>query len=255
MSYSLAKPLLLIENLRAGYNGKEVLKEVNLTVWPNDFIGVIGPNGGGKTTLLKVITGLLSPASGTLTFGSALEGGRRIGYLPQMHQYDRKFPILVGDVVLSGAMSNRSLMSRLKKTDKKKADEMMAMTGITHLKNSPIGDLSGGQAQRVFLCRALMSDPALLILDEPANFVDASFEAELYEILHELNKRMAIIMVTHDLGIITPYVKTIACVNGDLHYHPSSEITQDLLATYRCPIELITHGTVPHRVLKTHTTP
>lgn len=255
MSITMAKPLLRLQNVGAGYNGADVLTKVNLTVWPNDFIGIIGPNGGGKTTLLRVITGLLPPASGSIEFGEMLAGGRRIGYMPQTHQYDRGFPILVKDVILSGAMNNRSLFGRIKRSDSSRADEVMAMTGISALKSRPIGELSGGQAQRVFLCRALMSDPVLLILDEPANFVDAGFEAELYEILKELNKRLAIIMVTHDLGIITPYVKTIACVNGDLHYHPSSEITQDLLATYRCPIELITHGTVPHRVLQTHTNP
>ena len=221
----------------------------------NDFIGVIGPNGGGKTTLLKVITGLISPMTGSMIYGPMLDNGRRIGYLPQMHQYDRNFPILVLDVILSGGMGQRKLINPFNRNDRRRADELMMLTGLSHLRNYPIGDLSGGQAQRVFLCRALMNDPTLLILDEPANFVDAGFEAELYEILQELNKKMAIIMVTHDLGIITPYVKTIACVNGDLHYHPSSEITQDLLATYSCPIELITHGTVPHRVLKTHTNP
>lgn len=252
MSLSPVKPLLKITNLDAGYNGTRILTDVNLTVWPGDFIGIIGPNGGGKTTLLKVITGLLKPFSGSLEFGDALAGGSRIGYMPQTNQYDRNFPILVSDVIVSGALNSRGLFGRLNKADAARADELMNLTGIARLKNRPIGELSGGQAQRVFLCRALMSNPALLILDEPANFVDAGFEAELYEILKELNKRLAIIMVTHDLGIITPYVKTIACVNGDLHYHPSSEITQDLLASYRCPIELITHGTVPHRVLQNH---
>ncbi len=255
MSLKPVLPLLKIENLAAGYNGRIVLHDINLTIMANDFIGVIGPNGGGKTTLLKVITGLIPPMTGLMNYGPLLDNGRRIGYLPQMHQYDRNFPILVLDVILSGGMGQRKLINPFNRTDRKRATELMAMTGLSHLQNHPIGDLSGGQAQRVFLCRALMNDPALLILDEPANFVDAGFEAELYDILHDLNKKMAIIMVTHDLGIITPYVKTIACVNGDLHYHPSSEITQDLLATYSCPIELITHGTVPHRVLKTHTEP
>lgn len=255
MTLTPIKPLLRLTGIDAGYNGSRVLSGVNITVWPNDFIGIIGPNGGGKTTLLKIITGLLAPDSGTIEFGEKLEGGQRIGYMPQTHQYDRNFPILVKDVILSGAMNRRSLFGGLRRKNTSRAEELMTMTGITALKNRPIGELSGGQAQRVFLCRALMAEPGLLILDEPANFVDAGFEAELYEILKELNKQLAIIMVTHDLGIITPYVKTIACVNGDLHYHPSSEITQDLLAAYRCPIELITHGTVPHRVLKTHTNP
>ena len=119
-------------------------------------------------------------------------------------------------------------------------------------KKSPIGDLSGGQMQRVFLCRAIISSPRLLILDEPTTYVDSNFEKEFYPILEELNKTIAIVMVSHDLGTICSYVKTIACVNRELHYHHSNLITPEQLQSYHCPLELLTHGPVPHRVLKKH---
>jgi zinc transport system ATP-binding protein len=128
----------------------------------------------------------------------------------------------------------------------------MEQMGILHLKHKAIGELSGGQMQRVFLARALIASPKLLVLDEPNTYVDKHFEESFYEILKELNEKMAIILVSHDLGIISSYVKSIACVNRHLHYHDSSEITQELLDNYPCPIDLITHGDLPHRVLKTH---
>jgi zinc transport system ATP-binding protein len=124
--------------------------------------------------------------------------------------------------------------------------------GITHLSGRNVGDLSGGQMQRVLLARAIVSDPGILILDEPNTFVDNSFEHDLYELLRILNQKMAILMVSHDVGTITSYVKTIACVNRNLHYHKSNIITQSQLEAYNCPIQLITHGNVPHTVLGDH---
>ncbi|MCD6355348.1 MAG: ATP-binding cassette domain-containing protein, partial [Prolixibacteraceae bacterium] len=174
-----------------------------------------------------------------------------IGYLPQVEHIDRKFPITVFDVVLSGAiMKSRALV----KTEniKKKAENLLAEMGISAIRDKAIGELSGGQMQRVFLCRAILSDPKVLILDEPDTFVDNRFEGELYEKLRLLNKKMAIILVSHDVGTISTYVKSIACVNGDLHYHPSNLISQDQLNGYNCPIQVISHGTIPHTVLKQH---
>lgn len=128
----------------------------------------------------------------------------------------------------------------------------MAMAGIAPLSRKPIGAISGGEMQRALLCRALISDPKLLILDEPTNFVDNKFEKELYEILASLNDRMAIVMVSHDLGTITSYVKSIVCVNRTVHRHNTNNLTPEQLANYNCPIQLITHGDVPHTVLKRH---
>jgi zinc transport system ATP-binding protein len=126
------------------------------------------------------------------------------------------------------------------------------MMGVAHLRDKSIGQLSGGQMQRVFLGRAIISEPRLLILDEPNTFVDNKFEHDLYELLHQLNHKMAILMVSHDVGTITTHVKTIACVNRNLHYHKSNIITQSQLTAYNCPIQLITHGDVPHTVLGEH---
>lgn len=244
------KNILELKSVTAAYDEKIVLKGVNLTVKENDFIGIIGPNGGGKTTLLKVILGALKPVHGEIL----PDGNDRciIGYLPQINQIDNKFPIQVKDVILSGLMSHKRLFGRYNKEDKLRANELMIQMGIGHLKNKNIGELSGGQLQRVYLCRAIISDPKLLILDEPDTYVDSNFEGELYEILDQLNSHMAIIIVSHDVGTICSHVKTIACVNQTLCYHDSNIISQEQLKAYNCPIDLITHGEVPHRVLKHH---
>ncbi len=243
-----------IQSVFAGYNSNIILSDISLDIFDDDFIGVIGPNGGGKTTLLNVVLGLIKPYKGSVNFFDDLKFGRnnKIGYLPQQNNIDRKFPITVKDVVLSGLIYGPGFLSRHSKQDKLKADETLLKIGIADLSKYPIGELSGGQMQKVLLSRAIVSSPRLLILDEPNTFVDNQFEGELYEILNELNKEMAIIIVTHDVGTISSYVKTIACVNRTLHYHKSNIITEEQLESYNCPIKLITHGEVPHTVLKKH---
>ena len=244
-------PLIKIEKLTVGYDKVPVLEDVNLEIYDKDFLGVIGPNGGGKTTLLKAILGLLKPASGSIHFSKEMSGRKKpIGYLPQVRHIDRKFPITVFDVVLSGGiMQNRQ---NAKSVAKDKADALLEEMGVSGIRNKAIGELSGGQMQRVFLCRALLSDPKLLILDEPDTFVDNRFEGELYEKLQKLNEDLAILLVSHDVGTITSCVKSIACVNKYLHYHPSNVISQEQLANYNCPIQIISHGEIPHTVLKHH---
>lgn len=216
-------------------------------------MGVIGPNGGGKTTLIKAILGTVE-YSGRIDFAKVLDGpfGRRIGYLPQQNDFDIKFPISVREVVLSGLQQKKGLGRAYTDEDKEKADELLHLVGISEIAERPIGQISGGQMQRTLLSRALISEPMLLILDEPANFVDNKFERELYELLLELNQRMAIIMVSHDLGTITSVVKTIICVNKQVHRHESNVITTEQLSNYNCPIQLITHGEMPHTVLGNH---
>ncbi len=247
------KPLIKIENLSVGYDKVPVLENVNLEIFENDFLGVIGPNGGGKTTLLKAILGLLKPQSGRIIFRKDVDGRKRsMGYLPQVRHIDRKFPITVFDVVRSGSLMQGS--SKMSATEiKQKANTLLQEMGILAIRHKAIGELSGGQMQRVFLCRALISNPKVLILDEPDTFVDNRFEGELYERLIQLNKNnIAIVLVSHDLGTISSYVKTIACVNKDLHYHPSNNITQEQLDGYNCPIQIISHGEIPHTILKHH---
>ena len=187
------EPLILIENMTVGYDRKPVLSNVNLQIFDNDFIGVIGPNGGGKTSLLKAILGLIQPFEGKITFRNDINFQKKpIGYLPQVKNIDHRFPITVFDVVKSGLM-----MSTIKETKEKtklRVNDLLAETGIIEIRNKAIGELSGGQMQRVFLCRAIISNPKILILDEPDTFVDNRFEGELYKKLGKLNENMTIIL-------------------------------------------------------------
>jgi zinc transport system ATP-binding protein len=244
------KKLIEIKNLIVGYDGNVVLDKVSFEVFSGDFIGIIGPNGGGKTTLIKTILGLIKPTSGKLTLHISKTN---IGYLPQVNQIDKRFPISVIDVVRSGKAESELFSSFHKNTEEKeKAESLLREMGIIELRNKAIGELSGGQMQRVFLCRALMNEPELLILDEPSTYVDNNFEGELYLKLKDLNEKMAILLVSHDVGTISLFVKTIACVNRDIHQHPSNIISEDQLASYNCPLQIVTHGHIPHTVLKVH---
>jgi len=239
-------------SLSASYGANLVLQDVNFKVNENDFIGVIGPNGGGKTTLLRVILGLVKPITGKMVFNYELLNGNSIGYLPQMSTGDINYPVTVTDIILSGLMIRKGIISRMSASDKKKADNVIDELGLSGMSESTLNELSGGQIQRVLLARAIIGNPRLLLLDEPGNFVDTTFENDFYEKLKDLNKRMAILMVSHDVGTISSHIKSFACVNRSLHYHPSPEITNEDLLAYGCPIQLVTHGNVPHTVLKYH---
>lgn len=248
-----AHKLIELVDVDAGYNDTAVLRKVRMEVYDRDFIGVIGPNGGGKTTLVKVILGLIRPMKGKVI--NHMRSGKEmqpIGYLPQINNIDRKFPITVRQVVRSGLMKRENTIRRFSAADKARVENIMEAMDLARVKQTPIGELSGGQLQRAFLARAIVSSPRLLILDEPNTFVDNAFESELYARLHDLNSNMAILIVTHDIGTISAYVKTIACVNRELHYHRSNVISEAQLREYNCPIQLITHGDVPHTVLEKH---
>jgi zinc transport system ATP-binding protein len=244
--------LFEMNSLSASYGANVVLRDVDIKVNENDFVGVIGPNGGGKTTLLKVILGLVKPVKGRMVFNNELINGNSIGYLPQMSTGDINYPVTVTDIVLSGLMIRKGIISGMSSADKKKAHSVIDELGLSEMAASSLSELSGGQMQRVFLGRAIIGNPKLLLLDEPGNFVDATFENDFYEKLKDLNKRMAILMVSHDVGTISSHIKSFACVNTSLHYHPSHEITNEDLLAYGCPIQLVTHGDVPHTVLKYH---
>ena len=244
--------LFEIRSLSASYGANVVLQDIDFKVNEQDFIGVIGPNGGGKTTLLKVILGLVKPLKGSIAFNEELLNEKSIGYLPQISTGDINYPVSVTDIILSGLMIRKGIISRMTSADRKKADLVIEELGLGGMSKSNLNELSGGQIQRVFLARAIIGDPRLLLLDEPGNFVDTTFENDFYEKLRDLNKRMAILMVSHDVGTISAHIKSFACVNKGLHYHASHEITNEDLLAYGCPIQLITHGEVPHTVLKYH---
>ena len=247
--------LIDIEHVTAAYGNKAVLRDISLTVWKGDFLGIIGPNGGGKTTLLKVILGLLPPVSGTIRFyeDGQMVPSLRIGYLPQLNNIDKKFPISVREVVTSGLASEKPLFRSYSASQKQRVEEVLGKMGLEDLAGRAIGELSGGQLQRVLLGRSIVSRPQVLILDEPNSYVDKRFESRFYQLLEEINKESAIILVSHDIGTVLTMVKNIACVNETLHYHPGANVSEEWLGEkYACPIELVGHGDLPHRVLKKH---
>ena len=229
-----------------------VLENINLSIKQNDFLAVIGPNGGGKTTLLKILLGLIKPDKGRIkVFGKGPEEGRRsIGYLPQYTFFDPSFPVDVFDVVLMGRYGG--ILKRYSKRDEEAATEALKGVEMVEFKNRQIGKLSSGQMQRVFVARAIVRSPQLLLLDEPTASIDTRMQRSFYEILLKLNKRMAVVLVTHDIGAVSTYVKEIACLNKRLFYHgPKEEGLENPEVLYNCPVDLIAHG-VPHRVLKEH---
>lgn len=231
-----------------------VLEDVDFCVHEGDYVGIIGPNGAGKTTLLKVILGLIRPFKGEVrVFGRRPEEARAlVGYVPQERDFDRDFPIRVIDVVLMGRLGKAPLLKPYGKEDREKAFEVLRLVEMDRLWNRPIGSLSGGELQRVLIARALASEPRLLLLDEPTSNVDLPVETEFFELLEEIRKGMTVILVTHDIGVISTYVEKIACLNRRLYYHGGKEIRpEDIEAVYGCPVDLIAHG-VPHRVLKEH---
>lgn len=241
--------LVKIDSLTAGYDGRDVLHDVNLTINSTDFIGVIGPNGGGKTTLVKAILSLIKPSAGKIEFASK---SLKIGYMPQRHTIDTEFPACVTQVVLSGLQGSKKWWQKITPNERQRATKLMAQAGIGHLASRAISALSGGEMQRLLLCRSLMCEPELLILDEPTTYVDSKFELNFYQLIEKLSHRIAIVMVSHDLGTICSYVRTIACVNGTLHYHESNSITAQQLELYDCPLQIVSHGDVAHTVLHNH---
>lgn len=249
------KEIVRIRDVWFSYDGVTVLENVNLSIKEHDFLGIIGPNGGGKTTLLKIMLGLLSPSKGEVTlFGrEPLQSRRDIGYVSQSGPYDNEFPISVWDAVLMGRLSHTGLFKRYSESDKKAVQEALETVEILELRNRHMGRLSGGERQRVFIARALASEPKLLLLDEPTSHVDVQMQAGIYDLLEKLHQKLTIVLVSHDTGMIYSHVEKIACLNRKLFYHDSKEITiKNLEEVYhQCPVEMIAHG-IPHRVLKEH---
>ncbi|CAN2040197.1 putative metal transport system ATP-binding protein CT_416 [Candidatus Magnetomoraceae bacterium gMMP-15] len=244
-----------IKNLCFSFNGERILQDVNLTVYQDDFLAIIGPNGGGKTTLLKLMLGLFKPEQGLIRiFGKPPKKAYHfIGYVPQEININKKFPISVMDVVLMGRLNHGRRFNRYSAEDRKAALKSLELMEMSEYKDRPISDLSGGQQQRVFISRAMMAEPKLILLDEPTASVDSKGQTDLFELLKDLNKKAAIVVVSHDIGILSSHVKCIACVNRYLFYHSAAELTEEMLdAAYSCPIDIITHGVLPHRVLKEH---
>jgi zinc transport system ATP-binding protein len=248
--------VIKIKDVFFSYKNKEVLKKINMEIYKNDFAVIIGPNGGGKTTLLKLILGLMKPDLGEIFVldKSASESSCKIGYVPQQSKFDWKYPINVFESVLSGRMKFKRFPDYfINKRDKEIVFKTLKLLEIFDLKERHISELSGGQRKRVFIARALVTDPDILILDEPTSDIDKKIESDVYELLKKLAKIKTILMVSHDIGIVSRYVNKIICLNKYAYVHSSNKISEKLLTkTYNCPVDMITHGDVPHRVLKNH---
>jgi len=245
---------LELENVCFSYEKTEVLKDVSFRLKQGEFLGIIGPNGGGKTTLVKLMLGLLRPQHGTIRI-LGMEpnaASRRVGYVPQSMDLSRAFPISVLEVVFMGRLSRAGIGRRYTRQDEGEVRLALERVGMWPRRHTLMGKLSGGQKQRVFIARALATDPEILFLDEPTASIDPEFQVNLYDILEELNRRVTIVVITHDIGVVSSYMKSIACVNKHFIFHEGSQITQDMIdMAYQCPVDLVAHG-MPHRVLHAH---
>ncbi len=243
--------LVEVRNLVFGYDRTRLIDDISFSVPPNDFLVVIGPNGGGKTTLAKLILGLLHPWSGEV-INHFSTGHGRIGYVPQFSGFDWQFPLLVRDVIAMGRLALSPAGRRFTRADRQAVGAIADRMQITGLLDNFVGELSGGELQRVLIARALVSDPEFLILDEPTASISSDSRKLLNDILTDLNRKIAIMMISHDATVITSQVKRIACVNRKLYLHDSGELPADSLEkVYGCPVEMIAHG-IPHRVLGDH---
>lgn len=237
-------PVIEFTDVWFSYNRQPVLQEINLVVEKEDFLAVIGPNGGGKTTLLKLLLGLIAPDQGRVrVFGEPPEKvSHRIGYVPQFIEYDREFPVRVLDVVRMGGCRKSSLGLWGGKALRERAMSLLEQLQIADLALRHFGRLSGGQQQRSLVARALMSCPELLVLDEPTASVDIQVEKDIFEILKGLNKEIPIVMVTHDIAFTSRYVNKISCLNRCLVTHsPDSIGTDDVMKLYQMSVTMVHH--------------
>ncbi|BDQ35154.1 metal ABC transporter ATP-binding protein [Pseudodesulfovibrio portus] len=246
------------------HGGTVILEDVNLSIEAGDYLAVLGPNGGGKSTLLKLMLGLIRPDSGVVRILGEEPGaaGGRIGYLPQHTHVAQSFPISVLDAVCMGLVKpgfGGIAGLSCSPDEQDKARRALERVNLLQYADRGLAGLSGGQKQRVFIARALVADPELLLLDEPTASVDSASRNALFTLLVDLNADMTIVMVSHDISALAKGVKSVACVNRKVHFHAAPAITGDMYqSTYgtpgtgTCPVELVTHGHVPHRVLGAH---
>lgn len=226
------EPAIVLDDVTFSYDGPPVVEHVNLSIPELDFVCVVGPNGGGKTTLLKLMLGLLKPQQGSVeVLGHAAHYAcRRIGYMPQRAQLDPKFPVNVIDVVLMGRLGKGRSVGPYRRVDRAVATRALQDVGLADLGNRAFSALSGGQRQRVLVARALACEPELLLLDEPTASLDPAVQEDLYALLRDLNQRLTVVIVSHDVGFVSVFFKTVVCVNRTVHTHPTSELTSKQVA-------------------------
>ena len=235
-------PAVELDGVDFAYNGRPVLSGVNILVEPGDFVAVVGPNGGGKTTLIKLMLGLLRPqrGSGRLLGGDPRRTRTRVGYMPQNIQMDLSFPVTVMDVVLMGRIGAGG--GRRRREDRPAARRALEQAGVADMASSPLRELSGGQRQRALIARALVAEPELLLLDEPTANVDPAGEQGIFDLLKELNQRITVAAASHDLGFVSPYVNHVICVNRAVVTHPTQDITGEIISEiYGRPMTMVRH--------------
>lgn len=251
---SQSLPAIKVSGVSLTFRERLILDDITITIPQGEFLGIIGPNGGGKTVFLKLLVGLLNPTRGSISiFGKTVSQARGIiGYVPQYAKFDSDFPTTVFRTVLMSRLPCRKSFWHYSDEDRDIALTALRQVEMAELADRPIGRLSGGQLQRVLIARALALQPKLLLLDEPTASLDTKVGQGVYSLLGSIAQQMTIVLVSHDIGVISRHVTSIACLNRHMHYHHSKEITPSMIEdTYGCPVDLLAHGHA-HRVLDHH---
>jgi len=238
------EPAICMKGVSFDFGGEPVIEGAELCIEELSFTSIVGPNGGGKTTLLQLMLGILKPSSGTVrVFGQEpREARRQIGYVPQRAQFDPHFPITTMEVALTGRLGISRCTFRPGRRDRQVADEALASMELTDVRDRPFGSLSGGQQQRTLIARALASQPKLLLLDEPTAGLDRIVESRLYKLLKSLGPALTIVLVSHDLGFVSKFVDRVVCVNREVHIHPTADLTSGLInELYGTDVKLVRH--------------
>jgi zinc transport system ATP-binding protein len=247
---SIEAPAIAVDALSFAYSATPVLEGVSLRIAPRDFVSIIGPNGGGKTTLLKLILGLLHPRAGSIrVFGQSPTRARpRIGYMPQKVLHDPLFPITAIDVVLMGRLGIGRIIGPHHRADREAAQSCIADVGLSGCQRQRFATLSGGQQQRVLIARALACEPDLLLLDEPTAGLDIAAQDEAYAMLRGLSERLTVVMVSHDVGFVSKFVRTVICVNRTAHMHSAGEMSSErIVELYGRDVRIVPHGVICER--------
>jgi zinc transport system ATP-binding protein len=256
----LGETAIKLKEVWVNFDGATILEDVSLTIEAGRYVGILGPNGAGKSTLLKVILGLIRPQRGEVrVFGESPEKLRQygdvVGYLPQRPLGNPRFPVTVLDVVLMARYGRIGLLRRPRREDREMARHQLEDLGIAHLADRLIGDLSGGEQQRVFIARALGVEPRLLVLDEPTVSLDVCVQDEIFEMVNSLREKLnlTVLIVSHDIGAVARHMDDVVCINRRIHVHQPPPIGRlGLESTFGCAVEYLFHGEIPHRVVKAH---
>jgi zinc transport system ATP-binding protein len=249
MTAASEDPIVAFEDVSFRYRDYPVLEDVNLKIQPKEFAWIVGPNGGGKTTLVKLMLGLYKPATGRITvFGTSPVNARpRIGYMPQHAHLDLNFPVTVLDVALMGCIGNKVKAGPFSTSERKSAFRALEAVGLKSLMRRALSELSGGEQRRLLIARALACDPQMLVLDEPTANLDRKVERELFDILRRLNQQLTIVMVSHDPAFVSDFVEQVICVNRTVAVHPTAAMQGDsILELYGTPRRIVRHDKQHH---------